>query len=329
METALAWIAAIFTVLAVLAPFIIYRLQARPKQFDYKVVTEGKLISDTHFTQTNALRILYGAQELRDPRILVVDLVNSGNTEIRKDDFEDPVRLLLPHGTTVVTSEVVSTSPEELSPSIALLKHDGVKLQPLLLNSGDWIRLQLLLDGPAQHLRVLGRIAGVKSIGDLNLKSKAKESRRRWMVTASAAAVSIALVSLGANSLLRPTPDFLRPPFPDRVNPRQTVCNGDAVSVERQQILGAKKQLLGVVELRKSSECNTVWGRLTIVPGATAYDQVSVKIVRPSDGVEDSFAFKGSLAIFTNMLNRTGCVWTQGTIELESGQRYIARTSCR
>ena len=84
------WLATIFTALACVIGFISWR-QRRVKRLSYHVLASGRLISSTDFRESPQLTMLFGDKALRDPRFLQVQITNSGNAEIRADDFERPI----------------------------------------------------------------------------------------------------------------------------------------------------------------------------------------------------------------------------------------------
>lgn len=184
---------------AVLAIYIAYR-QRRPKQLDYFVRTdlalarrpEGPAILRKR--DHVPLELAYQGRRLDSPRVLVVEIRNTGKVAVRDSDFVEPIEIqphseiidawtTYPHNSKndVLVSEL-GLPPLERSFGFELA-YDAKKvtLKPALMNPGERIVVQLLLDDPeagdlhGSEVRVHSRFA------DQRRPMRGKRSRARFM----------------------------------------------------------------------------------------------------------------------------------------------------
>jgi len=150
-------------VFGVLVSVTIAYFARRPKRLDYSITTNRQILvpgSYRQYSHLGALAVTFEGERLSDPRLLVFRIANSGKIEIRPDDFDQPLHLSVGLDAKVVTAGVVGSQPADLSVKLDKISRSIVALDPVLLNSGDWVDIQLLIDGLALEPTVNGRIAG-------------------------------------------------------------------------------------------------------------------------------------------------------------------------
>jgi hypothetical protein len=186
MENAAAWAGVILAALGIVVAIAIYLRQRTIKRFEYHMISSRELMVDAKVGGNKELRVRYGEREVKDPRLVALKLHNSGRMEIRSDDFEQPVRIVVSPEASVVFTEVVGTNPDRLQPIITIADDKTLELKPLLLNAGDWMELQLLVDGDPTPLELVGRIAGVQHIRDIEPRLKRNEliKQQAWFIVA-------------------------------------------------------------------------------------------------------------------------------------------------
>ena len=157
------------------------------------------------------MRIHYGDVTVSQPRLLVLAIGNIGNVPVARHDFETPLGVAL-GSATVLDATVSRTRPTDLQ---ALLTHSDGKLalQPLLLNPGDSLELQCLLDGHIGAVDVVptGRISGVSSLPLLSVPRTSWDEPYR--VSRIESAISIGAAAIFAGVLVMPTWSW--PPSPN------------------------------------------------------------------------------------------------------------------
>ena len=164
-------VAAAITLLGILTSItlavVVYLLQRRRKELGYRLLSQTRVVSVEAEIGEKVL-ILYEGQLVRDVHLVLLEVVNSGNQPIVRDDYQCPLNIGLGHGARVLTAELVESEPEGLSAWPVLTESpDLVHVHPLLLNPGDWFKLKMLVSEFGGTLDVSTRIVGVKEIREL------------------------------------------------------------------------------------------------------------------------------------------------------------------
>ncbi len=136
----------------------------RTKSLTVRYLGERPLISvDGRATQQ--LQISLGGQLVRSPWLFSIRLENSGNQPIETRDIEAPPHLAF-SSASVVGAEIVGRSQPALAASVA--HKDGiVTIQHGLLNPGDWIAVDVLVDGDPGVPSVSARISGISVLSEV------------------------------------------------------------------------------------------------------------------------------------------------------------------
>jgi hypothetical protein len=116
------------------------------------------------------LEIVYEGQRVGgDVYLIVLRVVNTGNVPITADDYEEGLEIDFGAGAQVLVAQVLRAYPVALGDWQAqpVLTEVGnrVEVQPVLLNSGDWFTMQVLVgEFDEGEVELHGRIVGVKEI---------------------------------------------------------------------------------------------------------------------------------------------------------------------
>jgi len=148
----------LLAVLAVLVPCALYVMSQRRKAVAVALVANRTLVTrNARFP----MGVTYRGTALSQPRLLVLAIANVGNVPVEADDYESPLRVEL-RRTRVLDAAVSRTYPQDLRAEL-VHSDDALELRPLLMNPGDSVEVQCLLDGPlgSQDIVPGGRISGV------------------------------------------------------------------------------------------------------------------------------------------------------------------------
>jgi hypothetical protein len=148
----------------VLALLAMYRWQRQTKGFGYAVLTNRSLLA---LESPFAVSLHHNGNAVREPRLVVVRLANTGNVPIQPTEFERSVVFIFPE-CKVLSAEVTGVRPDGLTASLQAAG-PTVVIEPCLLNPADVIEVQCLLDGRLTRPRVECRIAGVQSVRRVEL----------------------------------------------------------------------------------------------------------------------------------------------------------------
>jgi hypothetical protein len=134
--------------------------QRRPKRVIYDVSANRRLITPTSYETSGALHVKFADRTLKDPHLIVVRVANDGKAEIRPEDWETPFTLKM--RSEIIDSAVVGTSSDGLNAFIGVREPHEVRCSKMLLNTGEWFDIQMLVDGQEDVPDVSARIAGAK-----------------------------------------------------------------------------------------------------------------------------------------------------------------------
>jgi hypothetical protein len=193
MTTVLTWAGLAVGLIALVEAVVLYLMQRRTKQLDYQIVTDRELVFPGPYGEIGDLEISYKGHPVKAPRLLALKIVNSGKVEIRRDDFDHPLSIIIPKDSGLLSSEISDVSSEVTRPSL-LIHGEEVEVEPLLLNPGDWIELQLLVDGPGRP-QITGRIAGVHKIGDYATRLRSRRRLREISVWSGSLLLAVIVAS--------------------------------------------------------------------------------------------------------------------------------------
>lgn len=107
------------------------------------------------------LKVVYGERNVENPNIIVLRISNAGIREIRVDDFDRPITVQFKDSKLLALDVIGQSSPSmTISFKVDTSHPNRVLLNPLLLNTREWIELQFLTDGPIERPPVTARIVG-------------------------------------------------------------------------------------------------------------------------------------------------------------------------
>lgn len=150
LEAILGIVGGAVGLISLLIGVLTYRSR-RKKELSYGVVARTALLSTTR-PVSERLEIRFEDEAVHDVHLAIVTLLNSGNAAIDVTDYrEGPLRLRLadlsPGSVArLLTVEVLDTIPEGLRSSVAtMINENRAEIQPLLLNPGDAVVLQMIV----------------------------------------------------------------------------------------------------------------------------------------------------------------------------------------
>jgi hypothetical protein len=162
--TANAIIAIAAIVVTSIVSIWIYKRQQRRKELSYDVISEAPVISIRE-SVANRVKVEFDGQPVKEVTLVVLKVMNTGNTAIKKDDYEEPLAFVF-KGRGVVSSEVVETEPDDLIDDTArkiflqvpASSQEFLEFPKFLLNPKQSITFSVLLDGSKGEITKRGRI---------------------------------------------------------------------------------------------------------------------------------------------------------------------------
>jgi hypothetical protein len=162
-------------VLAIVAIIISLR-QLQRKALVYEIISTENIIIIANSSLTSKLEISYQGKPIKDLYLITVKFVNSGNIEIRPEDYVRQISLTFGRNSEILGNKITEQEPGNLDLKINHDKsQEALIVDPILLNKRDFFTIQALVTG-FQSVDTNGRIAGVTKIREvttLRLNSKA------------------------------------------------------------------------------------------------------------------------------------------------------------
>lgn len=162
-----AWqfIGAIFAFLSIAGALWIYWLQKRTRELAFGLISSRRPLAIADELSSRVTVQLDG-KPVQNLHLLVFALKNSGKRAICPSDYERELSISFPDGQ-VVSAEISSQSPPNLGGQL-LNSESSIEISPLLLNTGDYLLIQVLLSAKSPKWEVDVRILDVSSLASIN-----------------------------------------------------------------------------------------------------------------------------------------------------------------
>jgi hypothetical protein len=112
--------------------------------------------------QVRQLTVRLGEELLNNPRVIALELVNTGNVELKKDDISVSPRVLLSDGRLLSAEAVVRPGGNSVGIPVPTTMLDGrtVEVPAVVLNPDDALVFELFVDGGRQDPTLVMQAAG-------------------------------------------------------------------------------------------------------------------------------------------------------------------------
>lgn len=161
----------------------IYLKQKNIKELTYEKVSLNNIVEiDSKFR--NSIEVKFNGDKVDNLWLLIIKIVNSGNTPIEKKDFDTSLSIEFNEGSQVLDAEVISTFPNNLQIEI---NHSSGKIEisPTLLNFGDNYSIRAMISGAKPKFILNARISGVKKLVTKNFEKQNSMSNSRFLLDKS------------------------------------------------------------------------------------------------------------------------------------------------
>lgn len=183
------WTQVALAVVTLVVTFILFRSNRQAKALAYAIVDNRPLVmGPSQFP----LEVRYGGHLVKNPRLVVWRLANSGGQPIEVPHFEEAISFKVA-GAKILSSEVTKTRPSTFRPTVEQRGDDMVVMERRLMNPGDLVEVQMLIDGLPEDLRMESRIAGISQIEQI--KVPLTSLSQPWKLT-KADRITVAIPSL-------------------------------------------------------------------------------------------------------------------------------------
>ncbi|MBJ7575254.1 hypothetical protein [Luteimonas sp. MC1828] len=160
------FIGAVLALVGLSITILFFIKQRRLKELSAGFLVKKHLISISE-SISDRVEMKLDGEHIENLKIYSFGIKNSGNVEIRKEDFEKPISLSIGDGAKIVEFSITKFNPRSLKP-VASGDARTILVEPLLLNSGDYFVLDVLATGASSTLDIECRVAGVPNLETIN-----------------------------------------------------------------------------------------------------------------------------------------------------------------
>jgi hypothetical protein len=163
------FVGVLVAVLSLAAAFWIYWLQQQTKELAFGLLSARRLLSVSDELSSRVTVQLDGIS-VGSLHLLVFGLKNSGHRAVVPADFEQHLCIQFSDGQ-VVSAEIAAQIPSDLGAKLTT-SDTTVELQPILLNSGDQMLLQVLLSSATPRYALEARVQDISSFAPINSRPR-------------------------------------------------------------------------------------------------------------------------------------------------------------
>jgi hypothetical protein len=174
------WIGAIAALLAIILPVVLYAIARKKKSLFYEIISENPLISIGNEIK-GQIKILFNDKPIENVNLLLIRFTNDGNQPITASDYERPISLRFKDNPHVLSAEFADANPPNLITTIEV-RDKQVVINPVLMNSGDYYTVKLLVGEYSGKFDVDARVVGVKGIRAGRSQDRIKRRETIWKI---------------------------------------------------------------------------------------------------------------------------------------------------
>jgi hypothetical protein len=171
-KTALAIFASIASVLL---PLTLYIHSLKDRGLSYEIIS-GPIISKDRLVDLDGVDVLFKKEKIENIDASYIKLENTGDVPIRKEDFDSDIIIEFNNNLKILKAEKWGSRPKSIQVSTKINNH-GVLIEPLLLNKGEFISIQVLTTGDYIEPSLNARVVGLDYLIENTSSEKPKELR--------------------------------------------------------------------------------------------------------------------------------------------------------
>jgi hypothetical protein len=111
----------------------------------------------------NRVQITVDGVIFQDVSLVIIEVANTGNEAIKREDFDTPLTFSFGPGSEVLSAQLLGTTPPDLGAVINIVGNQ-VSLSPLLLNQRDELAAEVILSTTANAITHTCRVVGIPNV---------------------------------------------------------------------------------------------------------------------------------------------------------------------
>ena len=156
------FVGALLAAIAIGIAILLYYRQRRRKRLGYQILANTPVLTVDEQIR-GKIKVSYEDIAVQSLQLLLLKIMNTGNVSIATADFERPLSISFGSEAKILSSELIASSPSDLSPSISSTAQ-GIAVAPLLLNPNDYFTIKALVSERQGDVSVTARIIGVERV---------------------------------------------------------------------------------------------------------------------------------------------------------------------
>jgi hypothetical protein len=141
---------------------VIFHWWRNRKALSYEVISDVPLFSIRQEIK-HRVEVMLDGNSVGNVHLVIVKIINDGRVPIEDKDFVVPITIKVDENSELLTPEITKTIPTDLPAK--LVKDDkSVRIEPLMLNRGDSITVQVLASELSTPINITGRIKGIPQL---------------------------------------------------------------------------------------------------------------------------------------------------------------------
>lgn len=138
-----------------------------------------KIVSDTPLFSVrpeveHRVQLLLDGKPVENAHLVIMKVVNTGRVPIEDKDFITPVSVRFDAESTILNARITALEPPDL-PAKTLVEKQCVTVEPLVLNQGDAITIQILVSKPNDGILIGGRVKGIRRLKKYGVSDSSRD----------------------------------------------------------------------------------------------------------------------------------------------------------
>jgi hypothetical protein len=167
----------LIAIVAIGVSILIYRLNKKKKALSYEVLRNDRIFRVVG-SLASRVQITVDGKSANNVSLILVDIQNSGNEPIKRDDFDTPLQFEFGAKAEILSARVLRTKPSDLVATIDV-DESKLTLNALLLNKNDSLTIEALVSAPDEKLKHSVRIVGVADI-KTSINNRRGNNTKEW-----------------------------------------------------------------------------------------------------------------------------------------------------
>lgn len=154
---------------------IISFTKSKKKNLTLKLLCNSPILT-VNDTYRQKISVTFNGIDVKHVYRFAFVIRNTGNITITKDEFETPLKIVFSNGLKILDINSDAKFPEDIDIDYKI-ENSSIIIKPFMLNSGEYIVFDIILDNENHDFTVLGRI---KEVTEFNIIKPMDTQKSTW-----------------------------------------------------------------------------------------------------------------------------------------------------